>query len=183
MLSLLGAAAPVLLPQPDSSDNDLQAIYSWFLTNSTDGDKLHLVAPETSPISYPERCLDIPPEHVADFREIRADFESRKNTTRLIPNPLLTSKRYVILDPKVAREVILTSPSLSQSPIIGERFPGSEYLLIFSDIYFNRKRTVALVEVDRWCGGLCGTSRWFAFEKGTDGLWQRRPWARCLAVA
>ena len=181
MLTLSCAASPLLIPQ--SLDTDLQAIYSWFLTHSTDGDKLHLVAPETQPVSYPERCLEIPPAHAADFREIRADFDRRKNTTRLIPNPLSTSARYVILDPHVANEVIMTAPRLSQSPIIRDRYLGADYLLIFSDVYFNRQRTVALVWVDRWCGGLCGESAWVAFEKGNDGVWQRRPWARCIAIA
>ena len=188
LLCILGLSCALLpqgrSPSTDSGrDTDLQAIYSWFLTHSTDGDKLHLVAPETQPTSYPERCIEIPPSHAADFREIRADFERRKNTTRLIPNPLLTSKRYVILDPGMAKEIIMTSPRLSQSPIVRERYPGTDYLLLFSDVYFNQKRTVALVEVNHWCGGLCGQSTWVAFEKGNDGVWQKQPWARCIKIA
>lgn len=173
-------------PQADSGrDSDLQAIYSSFLNDSKDPGKLHLVAPETSPTSYPhEQCLEIPPAQAANFQETRADFERRKNTIRLIPNPLLTSTRYVILDPDVAKEVILKTAAWSESPIIRDRYPGTDHLLIFSDVYFSQKRTVALVEVDYWCGGLCGTSRWTAFEKGTGGAWQRRQWAgRCIAIA
>ena len=143
-----------------------------------------MIAPETYPAEYPhEGCLDVPQEHAADLREIRADFDRRKNATREVPRSLATSKPYVILEPAVAEEVILKSPVLSQSPIIRERYAGAEHLLIFSDVYFNQKRTVALVHVNRWCGGLCGRPTWMAFEKGSDGAWQTRPWARrCIVI-
>jgi hypothetical protein len=56
--------------------------------------------------------------------------------------------------------------------------------MLFSDVSFNQKRTVALVHVDFWCGGLCGRSIWIAFEKGDSGVWQMRPWAgACFTVA
>jgi hypothetical protein len=143
-----------------------------------------LIAPETHQSDYPhERCLEIPPDHAADFREIRADFDRHKNTTRKVPKSLSTSKPYVILDPNVAKEV-LKSALLSDAPIIRERFPGAQHLWLFSDVSFNQKRTVALVHVDSWCGGLCGLSNWIAFEKGNEGVWQMRPWARaCVAIA
>ena len=78
---------------------------------------------------------------------------------------------------------MLHSSRLSDSPIVRERYPGAEHLLIFSDVFFNRKRTAALVNIDSWCGGLCGVSRWIAFEKGDEGVWQMRPWAQYVAVA
>jgi hypothetical protein len=53
---------------------------------------------------------------------------------------------------------------------------------MFSDVYFNQKRTVALVHVNWWCGGLCGRPTWRAFEKGGDGVWQIAPWARFCPV-
>ena len=110
----------------------------------------------------------------------RADFYRRKDTTRKVPKSLSTPKPYVILDPDAAKE-LLKSATLSDSPFIRERFPGAQHLWLFSDVSFNRKRTVALVHVDSWCGGLCGFSYWIAFEKGNEGVWQMRPWARACA--
>jgi hypothetical protein len=192
-------------PVPDPArDNDVRAIYSWLVNGR---DKLYLIAPETYQTDYPnERCLLIPKEHLADFREIRADFDRRKNTTRKVPTSLETPRPYVILDPNVAKEIIWKSPALSDSPIVRERYPGAEHILLFSDVFFNRKRNVArypgaehillfsdvffnrkrnvaLVQIDRWCGGLCGVSQWISFEKGKDGVWQMRSWAQCVAVA
>jgi len=123
----------------------------------------------------------VPPDHVADFREIREDFDRRKNTPRQVPRSLSTPKPYVILDPSVTKE-LLKSAALSDSPIIRERYPGAEHLLLFSDVNFNQKRTVAMVHVESWCGGLCARSVWIAFEKGNEGVWQMRPWARACPV-
>ena len=187
VICLLGASAPVLLQQdrtpaaePDRN-KDVQAIYSWVIDHAT-GQERVLIAPEIHHDYPPEGCLEVPSDHAADFREIRADFDRRKNTTREFPRSLSTSKPYVILDPTVAEEVILKSVVLSESPIIRERYPGAEHLLMFSDVYFNQKRTVALVHVNWWCGGLCGRPTWRAFEKGGDGVWQIAPWARFCPV-
>ena len=177
-------------------DNDVRAIYSWLITHSADQDKLYLIAPETSQSDDPlDRCLDVPPDHAADFRQIRADFDRSKNalrfaqdtvlyfTGRKVPTFFSTTKPYVILDPNVAKEIMLHSSLLSDSPIVRERYPGAEHLLLFSDVFFNQKRTVALVPVNWWCGGLCGRPMWIAFEKGDDGVWQVRPWARnCIVI-
>ena len=203
LLGLLCASAPVLFQQdiPTAADtdrdNDVGAIYSWLITHSTGQDQLYLIAPETIyTTDYPsERCLDVPPEHAADFRQIRADFDRSENALRFAPDTVvrftahkvptffLTTKPYVILDPNVAKEIMLHSAWLPDSPIVRERYPGAEHLLIFSDIFFNLKRTVALVHFDSWCGGLCGRPTWIAFEKGDDGVWQMRPWAgRCVVV-
>ena len=203
LVGLLCACAPVLFQQdrPTAADadrdNDVRAIYSWLITHSTGQDQLYLIAPETIyQARYPsEGCFDVPPDHAADFRQIRANFDRSKNalqfapgtvlyfTTRKVPTFFSTTKPYVILDPNVANEIMLHSSLLSDSPIVRERYPGAEHLLIFSDVFFNRKRTVALVNFDSWCGGLCGSPMWIAFEKGDDGVWQMRPWAgKCIVI-
>ena len=189
LLGLLCAGAPVLFQQDRFAadldrDNDIRAIYSWLITHSAGQDKLYLIAPETSQSDYPlDRCLEIPPDHTADFREIRSDFDRRKNTVHVVPKSLSTPKPYVILDPNISKE-LMKSASLSESPIVREHFPGAQHLMLFSDVSFNQKRTVALVHVDSWCGGLCNRSMWIAFEKGDAGVWQMRPWARaCIAIA
>jgi hypothetical protein len=189
LLGLLCVSATALFQQkppatdPDR-DNDVRTIYSWLITHSADQDKLYLIAPETRQIGYPnERCIEIPPDHTADFREIRTDFEHRKNTTHQVPRTLATLKQYVVIDPDAVKQV-LQSALLSESPIVREHFPGAQHLMLFSDVSFNQKRTVALVHVDSWCGGLCNRSMWIAFEKGDAGVWQMRPWARaCFAIA
>jgi hypothetical protein len=185
LLMLLCASLPAAFPQDQTRlDNDIRTIYSWVIDHLSGTDKLSLIAPETYPMEYPqEQCLQIPREQAADFREIRADYDRRKNTTRQIPKPLANAKLHVILDPDVAQQLYLHSSQLSQSPIVRERYPGAEYMWLFSDVYFNRKRNAALLHANRWCGGLCGQPMWIAFEKGKDGAWQMRPWARgCLVV-
>jgi hypothetical protein len=156
LLGLLCASAPVLFQQdslpaadPDR-DNDVQVIYSGVIDHSPNQDKLYLIAPETSQRDYPrDNCLEVPPDHTADFREIRSDFDRRKNTVHAVPKSLSTPKPYVIVDPNVSKE-LMGSASLSELPIVREHFPGAQHLVLFSDVSFNQKRTVALVHVDFW---------------------------------
>ena len=69
------------MPADRGRDNDVRTIYSWLLTHSAEQDKLYLIAPETYPTKYPdERCFEVPPGYIADFSEIRQDFDRRKNT-------------------------------------------------------------------------------------------------------
>jgi hypothetical protein len=188
-LGLLCSSATVLFPQGRPApidrdrDSDIRTIYSSLLTYSDEQDKLYLIAPDTYLTEYPdEHCLDVPPGHVADFREVREDFDRRRNTPHRVPRLLSSPKPYAVLDPNVAKE-LMKSAALFESPIIRERYPGAHHLLLFSDVSFNQKRTVALVHLDLWCGGLCGNNLWIAFEKGNDGVWQKRPWARCFGIA
>ena len=89
LLGLLCASAPSLfqqarLPAADPNlDNDVRAIYSWLITHSTGQDRLYLIAPQTYQTDYPSDCLQIPPYHAADFRQIRADFDRNKNASDL----------------------------------------------------------------------------------------------------
>lgn len=189
LVGLLCASASVLFPQPRPAqadrgrDNDVRTIYSWLLTHSAEQDKLYLIAPETYPTEYPDKhCLEVPLGYTADFKEIREDFDRRKNAPHQVPRLLSSPKPYVVLDPNVVKQ-LMKSAALSDSPIIRERYTGAEHLLLFSDISFNQKRTVALVHLDSWCGGLCGSTFWIVFEKGNNGVWQKRPWARCFGVA
>ena len=159
LLILLCASSPAAFPQDQTRlDNDIRNIYSWVIDHLGGPDKLSLVAPETYPMEYPrEQCLQTPREHAADFREIRADYDRRKNTTRQIPKPLASAKSHVILDPDVAQELYWHSSQLSQSPIVRDRYAGAEHMWLFSDVYFNRTRNAALMYANRWCGGLWTT--------------------------
>ena len=144
-------------------------------------DKLYLIAPETRRASYPDgSCLEIPWAHATDLREIRADFDHNNDVTRTLPASFPTQKPYVILDSEIANE-LLKSGRLSDSPIIRQRFAGAGHLLLFSDVSFNRKRNLALVHVDVWCGGLCAEAWWTVLGKD-NGVWNRR-WSGCGAVS
>jgi hypothetical protein len=187
LVLLCAAAAAVLLQHAPplggpNRDEDARAIYSWVISHLTLRDKLYLIVPETRRRSYPDDvCLQIPRSHATDFREIRADFDRNKEVTRELPLSFSTEKAYVVLDSEIAKE-LLKSGRLFDSPIIGQQFAGAEHLLLFSNVSFNRERSLALVHIDVWCGGLCGESWWIVLGKD-NGVWNQRPWSGCRAIA
>ena len=54
-------------------------------------------------------------------------------------------------------------------------FNGAPALYGFSEVYFNAKRTVALVYATHWCGALCGEGFWLGLTL-QDGKWKRAQW-------
>jgi hypothetical protein len=172
-------------PADDSGrDREVQSVYSWFLNHSTGTDEIFLIAPTTVPAVYPDdSCLSVPADHASDFRQVRADFERHNNIQTRIPAPLSSGKRYILFTTELTQE-LMKSPLLSRSPIVQEKFGGARHLWLFSNVSFNRTKTLALFQVDAWCGGLCGEFYWIVLEKDANGAWQSRPWARgCRAVA
>ena len=187
LLGLLCSGAAALLLQKTSPsgepgrDEDARSVYSWVISHLTRRDKLYLIAPETRRASYPDgSCLEIPWAHATDLREIRADFDHNNDVTQRFPTSLSTQKAYVILDSDITKE-LLKSGRLSDAPIIRQRFAEVKNLLLFSDVSFNRKRNLALVHVDVWCGWLCAEAWWTVLGKD-NGVWNRR-WSGCGAVS
>ena len=61
-------------------------------------------------------------------------------------------------------------PNLAQAAL-DPRFQGAKAVYRFSDVFFNRERTVALVYASVSCGFLCGNGGWRVLEKSSKGEW------------
>jgi hypothetical protein len=168
---------------------DVYAIYSQMLTNpqtshGSDNNERYLIA-ETTSQGYPkEPCVQPPKEREAEWREVLADFERRKDIPRQLERALSISKPYELLNADEVKEFIAarSMPRIgSQEP--DERFRGVTDLFRLSDVYFNRRRTLALTYISTWCGGVCGLMLWKVYEKSDAGEWKERPWVTCTTMS
>jgi hypothetical protein len=173
-------------PQPEK---DVYAIYSQILTRSEtshgkDDNERYLIEATTAP-GYPrEPCVRPPKEREAEWREVLADFERRKDTPRQLERAFSIGKSYELLNADEVKEFI----EARSVPKIGsrktnERFHGVTDLFSLSDVYFNRRRTLALTYISTWCGGLCGLMSWKVYEKSDAGEWEERPWVLCTTMS
>src|SRR5207249_7916435 len=64
-----------------------------------------------------------------------------------------------------------------------ERFRDVSDLITLSDVYFNRRGTLALTAISTWCGPLCASYLWKVFDKLDNGKWEERRWIMCGAGA
>lgn len=165
-------------------ETDVYAIYSLMLTNpqtshGPDDNERYLIAMFTAS-TMPEPCL--PMEREADRREMCTDYEQRKATPRQLKPTFSISKPYVLLSADEAKAFIqsrIQSIKTGQVPI--ERFKGVTDLFTLSDVYFNKRGTLALTGIFTSCGFNCGLFQWKIFERLSSGKWEERSTSTAIA--
>jgi len=160
---------------------DAYAIYSLMLTHpktshGADNNERYLISMFTAP-TIPEPCL--PTEGEADRREMCTDYEQRKATPRQLKPTFSISKPYVLLSADEAETFIQSRIKPGQVPI--ERFKGVTDIFTLSDVYFNKRGTLALTGISTSCGFNCGLFQWKVFERLTSGKWQERSTSTSIA--
>lgn len=127
----------------------------------------------------PHIAVHPPANRSLDFEEILADFDAHcHERVMLLPGAFTTHAPVRLLSPS-EQDDFHASRSVS-SPAARE-YSGSPALFGFSEVYFNRQHTVALVYAANWCGSLCGQGEWVAFGleggKWKDLHWKTNGWA------
>ena len=106
----------------------------------------------------------------AQFAEVFAAYAVRRNEHVRLERELNIARPYRYLNSVQVKEFMPLARTTSN-------------LISLGNVYFDRRRTIALTYISFWCGGLCGHSRWQAFERNQDGRWEKREWAHCGTVA
>jgi len=179
----------------DSSESeknkDTYAIYSLVLvhpktSHGADDNERYLIA-ETTASTFPqEPCVQPPKEREADFREVMADYQQRKSTPRKLKPAFSIGKPYSLLGASEVSEFMKEKERALPSHgdgISNTRFQGVSDIFTLSDVYFNRRRTLAMTAIWSWCGGLCGRHQWRVFERLDTGEWEERRWVTCITVS
>jgi hypothetical protein len=183
------AYQPQTSPAGPQREKDVYAIYSQMFTNpptshGRDNNDRYLIAETTAPGEPKEPCVRPPKEREAEWREVLVDFERRKDTPRRLERSFSISKPYELLNADEVKEFIAdrSLPRLGTA-VADERFRGVTDLFRLSDVYFNRRRTLALTYISTWCRGLCGLMLWKVYEKSNAGGWDERPWVPCTTIS
>lgn len=168
-----------------AQEKDVYSIYSLMLTNpqtshGPDNNERYLIAMFTAP-TYPEPCL--PTERDADRREMCTDYEQRKATPRQLKPTFSISKPYVLLSTDEAKTFIqfLNQSRIKPGQVPIERFKGVTDLFTLSDVYFNKRGTLALTGISTSCGFNCGLFQWKVFERLSSGKWEERSTSTAIA--
>jgi hypothetical protein len=194
LLILYGSAAPALQSPANAPDSDREKnaylIYSLLLTNpptshGPDNNERYLIASLTAVPSIPSAadCVRPPKEREADFRQVLEDFELRKGKPRELKPALTLSKPYQFLTAAEVKAFVKAASSTLEPGMPEERFRGVTDVFTLSDVYFNRRQTLALTAISSWCGSLCALYQWKVFEKSNTGKWEERPWVGCVTIA
>jgi hypothetical protein len=178
--ALAGAIPQAVTTQADAARRqDISAIYSEVMTS---GSAVNAIAAQTADAKVGTRempiqqCVTLPPARATEWTEILAEVDANKPGTGTIPPDLKLQRPYVLLN-NVEVQEFRNSKS-------NPKFQGAMDLFQFTDVYFSKNRTIAVVFVFAWRGPLAATWTWFALERTAAGKWeQRRQWAHCGAEA
>ena len=190
MLFTICTIAPSFQKEANSADSerekDVYAIYSLMLSNpqtsyGPDHDERYLIAATTVPGIPEQPCVSPPKERTAEFRDVLVDYERRKATMRELKPALSIAKPYELLDANHVNEFINERSFSGPGKIVpNPRFQGVTDLFRLSDVYFNRRGTLALTAISAYCGSLCGFHQWKVFEKRATGKWEEASLGRVL---
>jgi hypothetical protein len=191
MIRLIGilimVAGAVQQPTPADAQRhqDAYAIYSAMMSyppsailkDKDDGKSGLIIASVTTPAMTNSPCITPSREYASRWTEVLADFNARSNTPATLEPDLKISRPYVYLKPDEVSALMILQRS---APETQER----KEVFAFSDVYFDKNRTLALTGVRVWCGNMCFTAMWMIYEKGSNGIWKQvRPEKNCYVVA
>ncbi len=138
--------------------------------------------PDVSPMN-PHEYVHPTPDHGEDFKEILEDFD-RHCHDRLMLQPDIwhLSVPVLLLTPEEQREAQETQFGTRGDGDLGAKYKGASAIFGFSEVYFNKRHTVAMVFLVDWCGNLCGHESWLALAL-EDGRWKPLPWQMPFGIS
>lgn len=172
------------VPMPDERAADSYAIYSMLISApelqrlSAGQSHTWAVADTTvstedrSPAVPPQGQLKPPPGKKKFFEEAVADFEANQHF-RLHLTRSGFQHGVTLLTPDQVRQLreAKTSPAVTSST--QTQWSGYAGVTFFSEVYFDKKHSAALVYQSEWCAHLCSAGTWIYLEK-QGGRWVRQ---------
>jgi hypothetical protein len=115
-------------------------------------------------------------DRLQDFSEILEDFDHHCHDHVLLEAAKFKLSGAIrLLNKKEQEEFQSTRMGPDRNNAVAAKYSGAPALYAFSEVYFNRAHTAALVYATHWCGSLCGQGFWVAFAL-TNGRWKTLPW-------
>jgi hypothetical protein len=185
---------PLLLPgQPVPAERraDTYAVYSAVMANprlSHPNENKKYLIEETS--GYPnldnsdiERCIRAPAAYRENFTELLADRVMQQASRYQLERAFQMDRPYELLTKEQAKD-FGSARGVSRRPKEEENlFRGATDLITLGNVYFDRKRNLAIVYTWAWCGSLCGLGTWRVFIRNPKGQWDEQNWITCMTIA
>ena len=161
----------------------------WLLQDVTTAKPLS-VGCDTSGMTDLPKAVTAPADRKAEWDEVLQDFAEHchdryqldaANLQLALPVHLMDEAAQARYWKGVAG-FMPSKQSIMQAPPTPDEFKGAAGLHSFSEVYFNRRHTLAAVYFGMGCGSLCGNWTWVVLEK-TVGGWKRLPWVHVTTMS
>lgn len=123
----------------------------------------------------PHLSIKVPDEYRQAMQEVLIDFDLHCHRRVKLDQSSFHAKAPVRLLDHQEQEEFRMSRAERDSPA-AKKFSGAPGLYAFSEVYFSRDHSLALVYATHWCGGLCGEGFWVPVTREADG-WKAHNWS------
>ena len=150
----------MLVPGPVLQNMPPGQTQSWAIADTT------ISTEDRSPSVPPQGQLKPPPGKEKLFEEAIGDFEANQHVRiHLTRNGFHLDHAFTLLAPDQVQQLrdAKTSPAVPSS--MQTQWGGYPGVTFFSEVYFDKKHTAALVYQSEWCAHLCSAGTWIYLEK------------------
>lgn len=129
-------------------------------------------------------AIEPPPERAKEAQELFADYKVHSGETLHLEAARIQASVAVHLADAETRKRFTASLRFGHQTeaAAAAEFDGIPSIDTFSPVFFNRSKTLAMVYVGEYCGGLCANARWVVLER-TDGGWKQLPWVHSFMIS
>jgi hypothetical protein len=191
------------IPMPEDRAKDSNEIYSqllksgpiewrnvgrkqWLIEASTNAMPLDVscgpVAEHTDMNQHtggmePRTSVQAPAERQSEWNEVLADYDKHCHDVVQLDQQSLKADLPVHFLNAADKQNYMKNPRTP--PAV---FADGAGLHRFTEVFFNRDHSLALVEQGMWCGGLCGNWTWVVLERQKEH-WKVLPWVHTFMVS
>ncbi|MFL6374474.1 MAG: hypothetical protein ACJ73D_07405, partial [Pyrinomonadaceae bacterium] len=178
LLLALVTTATVVAQQPGYDDPDAFAIYSTLLGN---GYSVIRNTTKTFPaFGEGQSCLIAPKNLQPILNPLIKAYRDENKTPRLLTGKLSGVGGYQFVSEELLRQRFFSQDIDEGWDKFHKAFPTSGGIDEVSAVGFNSDRSIALVYYGHTCGGLCGSGRFYVFErKGDKWTKSKLPFSPC----
>ena len=139
----------------------------------------------------PRTAIKPPDARLKEFKELLDDYDRHCNERiHLTHDALKLPKSFFLLNEAQQHEFaqyqelrhVLSNDALALVAANAAEYKGASGIGSFSQVYFNKHHTLAMVYKAWSCGQLCGQYSWNVFEL-QNGVWKQLRWVRIFAVS
>lgn len=128
---------------------------------------------DMNPSIQPDGALQPPPDNPDAFREALHDFQTRRFERLPLTRQFHLDRDYTLLNAAQVAEFRSARSAPDPGSSLQQQYAGYPGITYFSQVFFNRQQTAALVYRSNWCANLCAAGQWIYLEK-RGSAWVRR---------
>jgi hypothetical protein len=159
----------------------------WLLSDTTDTmapTNVSCTDPKEHLWDDPREAVEAPEDRQRDLQELFQDFVQHcHDRIQLKLSAFAPGLALHLADDAATKRYVKTrSFDKDVDPATLAEFKGAAGLHSFSEVYFNKAHTLAMVHAGLWCGNLCGNWQWQVLER-KDNEWKPLSWVHRFTIS